>query len=252
MATDPVGGTGGNTATDTSKTNQSFKNFSENFDNFLKLLTTQLQNQDPTAPTDTNQFTNQIVAFSQLEQTVGVNDNLTKLIDGNTQLGTDLGKANTNILDSINNLVALSKLSNPAVFYVGKTIEASGNLAELKTGQPTKMVFMTAEKAVVSTITIKNEAGQVVRTDRVNNVDGRYEYSWDGKSDTGADMPAGVYTFGVSSQGVNGAVDTTTVVSGRVTGAQFTNNDTLLEMGKIYVPISGIASIRDTPTTTTN
>jgi flagellar basal-body rod modification protein FlgD len=249
MTTDPISGLASNTpATGSLKSKQKF---SEDFDNFLKLLTTQLQNQDPTAPIETNEFTNQIVSFSQLEQTVGINDNLEKLLTSNNDLGTNLGKSNESILGSINSLVALSKLSNPAVFYVGKTIEASGNLAEHKPGQPTSMTFMTAEKAVVSTITIKNSAGVVVATDRINNVDGRHEYKWNGKNSAGADCPEGVYTFSVSSTGLEGPVETATVVSGKVTGAQFTNGDTLLEMGKIYVPIGSISSIRDTPTTTT-
>ena len=44
--------------------------FTQNFDTFLTLLTTQLKNQDPLSPMDTNQFTQQLVAFSQVEQQI--------------------------------------------------------------------------------------------------------------------------------------------------------------------------------------
>src|SRR6202161_621777 len=74
-----------------------------NFNTFLTLLTTQLQNQDPTSPLDTNQFTSQLVQFSQLEQQLDTNANLQTLISGQTTstVGTAIG-------------------------YIGHTVEASG------------------------------------------------------------------------------------------------------------------------------
>ena len=51
-----------------------------NFDTFLQLLTTQLQNQDPLDPLDTNQFTQQLVEFASVEQQVDMNTNLQTLI----------------------------------------------------------------------------------------------------------------------------------------------------------------------------
>src|SRR3954467_13298036 len=62
---------------------------SSNFDTFLQLLTTQLKNQDPTSPMDSNQFTQQLVQFSQVEQQINTNDNLKTLIgQGASQAGT--------------------------------------------------------------------------------------------------------------------------------------------------------------------
>src|ERR1700686_3335504 len=51
-----------------------------NFDTFLKLLTTQLQNQDPLSPMDSNQFTQELVQFSQVEQQINTNTSLASLI----------------------------------------------------------------------------------------------------------------------------------------------------------------------------
>ena len=51
-----------------------------NFDTFLQLLTTQLQNQNPLDPLDTNQFTQQLVEFASVEQQVNMNTNLQTLI----------------------------------------------------------------------------------------------------------------------------------------------------------------------------
>src|ERR1700748_2840526 len=68
-----------------SATDSSMQQLSGNFDTFLQLLTTQLQNQDPTSPMDTNQFTQQLVEYSQVEQQIDTNTNLQSLI---TQGGT--------------------------------------------------------------------------------------------------------------------------------------------------------------------
>src|SRR5665213_1167428 len=54
--------------------------FTSNFNTFLTLLTTQLQNQDPLSPMDTNTFTQQLVSFSEVEQQIDTNNNLQNLI----------------------------------------------------------------------------------------------------------------------------------------------------------------------------
>jgi flagellar basal-body rod modification protein FlgD len=53
---------------------------SDNFTNFLSLLMTQLQNQDPTTPLDSNQFTSELVQFTSVEQQISTNSDLTQLI----------------------------------------------------------------------------------------------------------------------------------------------------------------------------
>src|ERR1700758_1285072 len=62
---------------------------SGNFDTFLQLLTSQLKNQDPTSPMDSNQFTQQLVEYSQVEQQINTNTSLKTLINqGISQAGT--------------------------------------------------------------------------------------------------------------------------------------------------------------------
>src|SRR5215469_6276624 len=81
MATTPVTSTTPPTQTPTpSVATSSKKQLSANFDTFLTLLTTQLQNQDPLQPMDSNQFTQQLVQFSQVEQQINSNQNLETLI----------------------------------------------------------------------------------------------------------------------------------------------------------------------------
>ena len=86
---------------------------SGNFDTFLKLLTTQLQNQDPTSPMDTNQFTQQLVEFSQVEQQISTNSNLKTLV-----------------------ALAQGRSTSDAVNYLGKTVAlTNGNVAAVQRGR---------------------------------------------------------------------------------------------------------------------
>ena len=61
-------------------TNAASASLASDFDNFLVLLTTQLQNQDPLNPTDSTEFTNQLVQFSQVEQGINTNQKLDALL----------------------------------------------------------------------------------------------------------------------------------------------------------------------------
>src|ERR1700730_10399697 len=65
---------------------------SSNFQDFLSMLMTQLQNQDPSSPMDTNQFTTELVQFSSVEQQITTNSSLTQLIQL-TQSGEILNSA---------------------------------------------------------------------------------------------------------------------------------------------------------------
>ena len=69
----------GSAATD-GKPPSALSSLSGNLDTFLKLLMTQLQNQDPTSPLDTAQFTSQLVQYSSVEQQIQTNTNLNSLL----------------------------------------------------------------------------------------------------------------------------------------------------------------------------
>src|ERR1700744_3231041 len=84
--TTPTTNTTNTNTTNTSSSSNSTSNvagaqqLAGNFNTFLTLLTTQLQNQDPLSPLDTNQFTQQLVEFSSVEQQINMNSNLQTLI----------------------------------------------------------------------------------------------------------------------------------------------------------------------------
>src|ERR1700712_2107863 len=68
------------TPTATANTGVDKQMIASNFTTFLQLLTTQLKNQNPLDPLDTNQFTQQLVQFAQVEQQMKSNDQLTSLV----------------------------------------------------------------------------------------------------------------------------------------------------------------------------
>ncbi len=92
--------------------NSAMNQLSGNFQTFLKLLTTQLQNQDPLDPMDTSQFTQQLVEYSQVEQQIDTNGNLQSLISQGTQQSAAY-----------------------ATGYLGKTVTVSGGEGSLANGQ---------------------------------------------------------------------------------------------------------------------
>lgn len=245
MAVDPVA-LGQSDYTTLNRSQQAISDLSENFDNFLKLLTTQLQNQDPTEPMDTNEFTNQIVAFSEVEQSVATNENLESLIKQNEAMSDSLTENSEKTLQSLTELVGLNKLSNPAVFYVGKIVEAEGNILQLPATGGAKAVFQLEKDAKTVKVTIKDAEGTVVRTVTMNDVSaGRGEYNWDGFNSGGQRQEEGLYTFTVEAVTESGqTVASKTYVYGRVDGAEFYDGESVLQIGDIYVPLSIVSAVR--------
>ena len=105
-------------------------------EDFLSLLITQLQNQDPLNPTDSTEFTAQLAQFSSLEQLGNVNDSLMEL---------------KNLQASINN--------SQAVSLIGKAITANGNSIQLTADGPVQYDFKLADDAVLIVASIYDRTG---------------------------------------------------------------------------------------------
>jgi len=146
-----------------------------NFQTFLQLLTTQLQNQNPLDPLDTNQFTAQLVQFAQVEQQLKSNSQLTTLVS---------------LQQTAQNTQALN--------FVGQTVAVDGDTAPLANGEATWLMSVT--KPVNATINIINSTGQTVYTASGSLSAGSNQpFTWDGKDSTGAQMPDGNYKITVTA-----------------------------------------------------
>ncbi len=212
-----VGGISGTSNTSISGSRQGI---ADNFDTFLQLLTTQLKNQNPLDPLDTNAFTQQLVQFSSVEQQLKTNDFLSALVQSN------------------NNTVQTN-----AVNYIGKTVSASGTRSELVNGSATWNFSL--KDAATTTVNIKDANGNVVYTEQGNLQAGAGIFQWDGKTSTGATAPNGTYSItmtGVNAEGKN--VPITTEFTGTVTGIDFTGTEPVLLIGTTRVNLSGVTSIK--------
>jgi flagellar basal-body rod modification protein FlgD len=191
-----------------------------NFDEFLQLLTTQLQNQDPLDPMDTNSFTQELVQFASVEQQIDMNTNMSTLIS--------LQQANTDVA---------------ALQLVGSTVTISGSGATLAAGSPATWT-LNSPSAATANITITNSSGQTVYTGTTPLNAGTQTYSWNGQGTNGAASPDGTYTIAVTATGANGQpVTVSTQVQGVVTAVNTNANPPTLTVGGQSVPLSQIESI---------
>ena len=195
--------------------------FGSNFDTFLKILTTQLQHQDPTSPMDTTTFTTQLVQFSQVEQSIRQNTNLETLI----QMQQNSQAAN-------------------AVNYIGKTVEMSNDTVGLVNGEGT-ITYTLPQQAARTIISIYNQSGSLVAQQEGENDQGDHVFKWNGASNSGTKMTDGTYYVTVSAQDAAGkSIDTTGRVIGEVSKVDYTGGTVLLTVNGLQLPLAQLATVR--------
>ncbi|MDR3473991.1 MAG: flagellar hook capping FlgD N-terminal domain-containing protein [Devosia sp.] len=214
MTVSGVSGSSGTSTTSSSGT------IAGNFNEFLSLLTTQLKNQNPLNPLDTNQFTQQLVEFSSVEQQLKSNDYLQTLVQA-TQ----------------------NSSNNAAVSYIGKTVTASGVNSDLKNGAATWS--FTVPQAAAVTVTIKDSSGNQVYTETGQLGAGAGQFNWDGTKTDGTTAPDGTYSISITGKSSGGAyVAVSTETTGVVTGADLSATEPSLIVGSQTVKLSDITSVR--------
>ncbi len=192
----------------------------ETFDTFLLLLTTQLQNQDPLDPLDTNQFTEQLVNFSSVEQQIKSNTLLEEMVE--LQKGSGL---------------------STAISMIGSEIEYQGDVVPLNDGTA-RMRYSLPANATVATVMITDVTGDVVRTLSVDGSAGEREVVWDGKDDGGALLPDGLYAVSLAATDSNEIpIDGTVNPIATVTGVDTVDGEIMLRVSDLIVPMSDLRSV---------
>jgi flagellar basal-body rod modification protein FlgD len=193
---------------------------SGNFSTFLTLLTTQLKNQDPTAPMDSNQFTQQLVEFSQVEQQIDSNNNLKTLISqGTSQAGVN------------------------ATTYLGKHVSVTNGNASLSGGQA-NWSYTLGTTAAASQITITDPNGKVVYTGAGSTTAGNNSFSWNGQDNASNQLSDGTFKMAVTATTSDGSAVTTSVASaGTVSQIDMTSGTPQLVIGNMEVALTDIAAI---------
>jgi flagellar basal-body rod modification protein FlgD len=178
-----------------------------NFNTFLKLLTTQLQNQNPLDPLDTNQFTQQLVQFASVEQQINMNAQLTSLVS--------LQKANQ---------------TTSAMGFLGATATVDGSATKLTSGKASWS--FSVDKPSTGTVTIKDSTGQTAYSGTYPLNAGSQSFAWDGRGTNGTQWPDGTYTLSITAKDANGqAVAVSTTVNGTVDAVDLTQNPPALTIG---------------------
>jgi flagellar basal-body rod modification protein FlgD len=193
-----------------------------NFDTFMQLLTTQLQNQDPLDPLDTNQFTQQLVEFASVEQQVNMNTNLQTLIT-----------------------MQQSSEATQAMQFLGANVTINSNTAALSeaTGSPASWSFSSPSPATGS-VTVTSSTGQVALTGTVSLSAGTQSFTWNGQGNNGVKWPDGNYTLAISATGANGQpVTVSTQVQGTVSAININQNPVQVTVAGQSYPITSIQSI---------
>ncbi len=203
-----------------STTSSSAARIADNFDQFLQLLTTQLKNQSPLDPLDTNQFTQQLVQFASVEQQIKTNDSLASLLVANKT----------------------ANVTN-AMGFVGARVTADGTTSALKDGAATWQ--LNAPRTGQATITIKDKNGNEVYSTTKTLSSGDQTFSWDGKKTNGETAADGQYTIVVAAKDANGQTMTvTSEISGTVDGVDVTGDTPVLDVGGILIPVTSVKSVR--------
>lgn len=192
----------------------------QNFTEFLQLLLTQVQNQDPTSPTDTSQFTSELVQFTGVQQQVATNAHLGQLIT----------------LQGANMVLQSGDL-------IGHPATVSATSIALQSGSGT--LSFTGHAGQQAAIGIVDGRGRVVRDAIVTETDGKNTWVWDGKDNAGNPVPDGAYRTAVLNDTGSGGAPTALpfLVTGITTGVTTSGTSTQLQLGALSVDIGALQSV---------
>ncbi|MFQ5705946.1 MAG: flagellar hook assembly protein FlgD [bacterium] len=195
-------------------------------DDFLRILVSQLRNQDPINPIKSEEFAAQLAQFSSVEQLQNINANLENSIQTNLLLN-----------QAINNTMATT--------LIGKNVKAFGNAVSLADGESVGLHYSLSSPAENVTIQIMDSNGTVVRTVELKGqAQGEQTFEWDGKDAEGNVLADGKYTFAINATDGNGdGVAATTFISGVIDGIKYENGSALLLLGDLEVNLSDVVEI---------
>jgi flagellar basal-body rod modification protein FlgD len=207
-------------ASTTSKTDAAIDSLNDTYNNFLLLLTKQLQNQDPLNPMDTAQFTQQLVGFSQVEQQIASNKSLERLISL---------QSSTNAFN--------------AVSFLGNEVAVDSDHVSLKDGKA-KFQYEIEHSAGQAVLSVYDSRGQVVLVQEANKGVGKYNVDWNGKDAFGNQLPDGEYRVAVSYADQSGKTYSSKITSfGVVDSTEIADGEVKLFVGPVGFSVDKVLKV---------
>ncbi|MDP2212229.1 flagellar hook assembly protein FlgD [Phenylobacterium sp.] len=198
-----------------------------NFETFLTLLTSQLKNQDPLSPVDSNQFTAQLTQMAGVEQQLLTNDLLKGLLAA--QGGGGLAGAAT---------------------YIGKEATAAWSATKLTAGKATWSYELGAN-AASATLEVLDGSGKVVWSGPApERTTGLHDFTWDGNANRGTNGQDGqVYSLRVlATDSAGGSIDAQVLTRGRITGVEMYDGEPYVTVGNAILPLSTVIALEEART----
>jgi len=222
MQIDPTAGIGSPRAMDTGPTRTALDDQGMGKDAFMKLLTTQMQNQDPLDPMDSRQMISQLSELTSVEQLTTMSNRLAAL-----EVAT-AGMANTQVAS-----------------VVGRNVLADGSGIRLTETGPASSVFTLDGTAKEVTVEVRDASGKLVRTMQLGEqFPGSHAVSWDGLDDQGTRLPSGRYSFEVSAvDDADHPIEATLDIEGVVSGVSYENGYPELLIGDARVLLGDVQRI---------
>ena len=193
-------------------------------DEFLMLLVTQLQNQDPLNPMDYNEFTAQLAHFSSLEQLYNVNSNL------ETLNGWQKGVFNENLFS-----------------FIGKSVKCYDNSIDLVEGNENQLNFNLNSPATGIYASIYNSQGELIReiTQLGTYAAGGHSIAWDGLDGHGNLLGNGKFTFEVQAIGNGGTFNGNPTRNFSINSVEFVDGNPILRSGENTIEINNVIGVSE-------
>jgi flagellar basal-body rod modification protein FlgD len=188
---------------------------------FLSLLVSELQNQDPLNATSVTDFINQMTSYANFTEQQSTNTAMTSLAGSFTSLVT---------LNSVN--------------YIGHTVEAKTDTSTLTSGSATFGYSLSSAASNVS-ISVADSSGNTVWTGSGTGTAGSNSFTWDGKNSSGTQLSdGGKYTITVTATDSAGnSVVNYTTITGKVTGIDTSTSTPSLTINGVSVSASNIIGV---------
>jgi flagellar basal-body rod modification protein FlgD len=212
----------GASATSTSSTTSSSTSSTSEtaYNTFLTLLTTQLQNQNPLDPMDSDEFTGELIQLAGVEQQVETNDQLEQLVSSINAFSLSTG-----------------------VGYIGRTVEFEDDTTVLQDGAA-KWNYTLDDSASSVSLSVTDASGNTVYQATGDTAAGEHSFEWDGVGSDGSTYDSGIYTLSVEALDSDGnAVGTTTSALAKVTGVDSSDGSVQLKLGSASIALDDVTAI---------